>query len=332
MKVRHPIALSSWFAAPFSTTVAKTFTPDSTGLVNPSKWPMLIDEIKISARIQNMDQSPEVTATTCYPLSFMEVAFQLASWRFSDDFLPVLAYASNTRAGRHSVRPGFLAGAGTPGDTYIGAEEDLITWKLPKPLYVAPGDLIVPVFRRKKTESTWEQKDFRVRITYLGRIVDMLKPRMIDVPYVACVQNPRLSTSSLFTDTASLYNKFQVPWVVERLIGYFTNTITGTQVAGQPALQGFFPTTSVASNGVGIMLKDHNDVPLTNIANVASLTLANGASVGFNIPFGPQNNSWIINKVLEPREFISVEFPLVTTSSVPMPVISAVGTRQEALR
>jgi hypothetical protein len=76
-------------------------------------------------------------------------------------------------------------------------------------------------------------------------------------------------------------------------------------------------------NGNGVTLK------LTGSDGVRMTT---DNEIGFAVPFGVWNNSWIVNKVLNPGDYISVEYPNVITNGSPRPMISAIGTRVEALR
>jgi hypothetical protein len=323
INIRHPIALSTSVTITNSATADQTISPGTAGLTNPTRFGMFLDEIRIAATAKPASNTPP----TVFPLAYLSAQFTLGSWRLSDTHVPVLLYGSNSRAGDYTAYPSYLSEASQPGTAAQSSSvSGTISWRLPKPLYIPPGDTLIPTFRRLAATYSGGRFDFRVRVTYLGRVVDMFRPRLVDVPYVNFFRHPT-GTPARSSGIAErgFHNPFQGPLTIERFVGrvIYENGLRSGYAGWDPADLSADLMTVGTDNGNGVTLK------LTGSDGVRMTT---DNEIGFAVPFGVWNNSWIVNKVLNPGDYISVEYPNVITNGSPRPMISAIGTRVEALR
>lgn len=160
-----------------------------------------------------------------------------------------------------------------------------VVFRLPKPLYLNPGDMFVPRFH-----NNWIN-DVDIQVTYAARRTPV-RPAENWYPYVSSFTSQQFNVlpgtdSFLLESTPSdLVNPYDVPLLVDRLVGFIgTNAPRGYfgQVQRNPC--------DYAGDYLNVRLFDSAERPI-----VRDLT-------PFNMLFNLQGRAWQMKSILHPHEY-----------------------------
>jgi len=254
---------------------------DVTRLQNPFRTPMLLDEVRFI--MADFGQK-----------NFLQAKFRLGRTSLTRDYTPIGNFCKNMR-GNCSV----------------------LTWRLPKPLYIPANEYLVPHIRNTFTSTR------SLEVIYAGRSLaaDAPVPKSMFVPWVAAYQAPSVaSTGATGTDTtvvsseADIVNPLDETVYVQRFIGRYQSV--DALGNSEPPAQYLDNTLIRAVNHEGtIMVKD--STPFGNL-------------------FDYTTKVWPAGTVLPPKGFflfeIQRDFTGFTVSETTAPIISMVGYREVQLR
>lgn len=204
-------------------------------------------------------------------------------------------------------------------------------WKLPKPMYLPPGQSLTPSFYR--TADGWGGNVY-AGIAVVGRdLGDIAEPAPVktDVPYVAYYE-PTGGQSSAISSELDLTNPFVVPLAVQRFIGRQLQT---TLVGGPGA-------TPTAGEFGGV--SGNATAPTELYTDIASVQLKDSYGqnvtrdlISFGNAFDPLSRGWTFQRILQPKERYLVQLQsILNASNYPsgaytQPMISMIGWREEML-
>ena len=261
---------------------------DPTALTNPSRNAMLLDEIRI--RVLEIQE----------PL-LIRAQFRLGRVPLTNGFVPI----------------------GCFGKSLLPGDATQFTWKLPRPMYIPPGEFLAAQFQyASDVVAAFPSASPVVQVLYCGRSLasDFPRPAEIDVPWVAAfIPPPRASGVADYIDVSTesdLVNPFDVPVKVQRFIGFFFGSASSVKEAvGFADLTGAAYMTVRAADSRGrIMVRD---------------------STPFSHLFSHIDKSWDVNTVLEPHGFYLFQldraYSTYTALSKLQACISMVGSRKVQL-
>lgn len=205
-----PLLLSSEIA--LSLNQVKEF--DQPALTNPDGCGMLIDEIRFSA----------IGSESNFGVGGMAIraTFRLGIHELTNVPVPIWNLGKSLMGSENLISP--ATGEPSPRRT-------VNTWRLPKPLYIPPGELLVPRahYVPSLVAGAFDpQQQATVRVTYACRALPRgtPPPEVIRVPWVSFVQAPlieldtaNVSSYEFESMISDLSNPFEVPLHLERFIG-----------------------------------------------------------------------------------------------------------------
>lgn len=176
------------------------------------------------------------------------------------------------------------------------------TWRLPRPLYVPAGAVIIPTF----THTGLTSSALNVRVGYSGRTI-FKKPKNVFLPWVASYSSPAFSPASSAGSAQSseldLVNPFDQPLNLQRFVG----RIQGVDVNGNVVDE----TTSslIANQYLMARMNDsygraivRNYVPFSSVFSpvTRSWEMSNGARLDPNSYY-----RLFLNKLVSPSDVVA---------------------------
>jgi hypothetical protein len=266
-----------------------TVIPDSQYLQNRYRSGVYLDELVFTV------MRTDVTSDTLRNLGpYIYVKLGLDNLPFSEQFVPLW-----------SLMPTYSRVAETTG-VPLGAME--YRWVLPRPLYMAPGNVIGMI--AKLVNPVNAQEDCTLNIVAKGRFTDQPAPELIDVPFVGVFVSNSVSGSipPFVSQEVGFRSIFDFPMQIQRFIGRYV---------------------------------DSSDDTLAVYSDVAPVTLkledSNGYSIADNLPFqtifDPQRMCWSFDGVLgRKKSYVITLSPIGTvTMANTLSSYSFVGHRSERL-
>lgn len=193
-------------------------------------------------------------------------------------------------------------------------------WRLPSPLYLEPGQTLLPVFQRGLPaglpDDAYDQ-NFTVYVTYAGRTVDpsQPKPRSIQVPYVAPFLTNNASTYQQ-SNEYDLLNMFDKPVRVQRMTGRVYTFLTTTRALETQALT---PRPADIASNLYVKIEDSWGGKMVNDPT--------GPSDVWDIIRG----AWTIDTVMPPKGQYLVKVSNLNTAAGQYLHVALIGERQEAI-
>jgi hypothetical protein len=209
-------------------------------------------------------------------------------------------------------------------------------WKLPRPLVLRRGMALEAKISRQieglslvfPTETT-----LSANLAYVGRVSKKQLPGQITtaVPYVGLFTNVFTSASVTTSGQRDLYNPFQVPLNVQRLIGRWQNIYLDSGIPDQ---------SFIALDTTGVAGRDEFDFPPSQIRTYDGFNVTNGFVPGLSI-WEANTRSLPCNIQLERGEGFEVMIDatggLPSTGAQPTPTgsntsfVTMIGWRNETL-
>jgi len=279
------------------TAPGETAIPKVAHLQNPFRTSTLIDEVRFT--IKSMVTSEPATGMG----GIIHAKFALGRIALSEKFVPIWNYGTlftTHLENEVAQQEGQFA-------TYCTFSH--YRWILPKPLFVPEGNQLVPTFLRDPTMGT-DAGTVTVNVAYAGRALQpgARIPTKLNVPFVGYFEHPSTSEYSQ-SDAKDLYNPFQVPLRIQRLVG---RVLTGT----------FDGVTAGVISPIAPQLK----IIDSNGYSIVDNSSANYTP--FNAIFDAQRRAWTYNRALKAKEWITVQSRFPGGATVRLQ-ISAVGYREE---
>lgn len=193
-------------------------------------------------------------------------------------------------------------------------------WRLPAPLYLEPGQTLLPIFQRGIPAGLPDDgmtNAFTVWVTYAGRVAspNAPRPKTIQVPFVS----PFITdTSATYQETTEndLANPFDKPLRVQRLTGRVY-----TQTAGSSAdeAQALTPTAAGLASVLTVMMEDSWGGKMVNNPT--------GPSDVWDILRG----AWTVDTMLPAKSQYRVRATNLNTAAFQYLHVGLIATREEAL-
>lgn len=315
----EPFDVDKFFAGayPVATSAEVTLVEGGTaqfnsqGLSNYFDNPMAIDEIHFQVRTGY--------SSTLHPvyLNFggtIRIKLMLGRFALSSVFVPIGCLG--TTFGGGTLGYATFASAVYSPETVITeftqfSYTSYFRWKLPRPLVSPVGmpleaqairvpDGISQVFPLADTSVT-------VNMTYVGRAIKKRLPKTIlaPVPYVGLFANVFSTPSVATSGQLDLYNPFQSPLTVQRLIGRWQNV--------------FLDSATPTSSRMGLDVQDGGGTtpivfPLTQVRTFSGFNITNGFIPGDAV-FDANTKSFPLHVMLERGQGIGVDID--STAGVP---------------
>jgi hypothetical protein len=211
------------------------------------------------------------------------------------NLMAILGLRMRLRLGSEELTKGFVPlgclGKVLNDETSMGnGGHNSFVWRLPKPLYVPPSELLVPSFFTAPGASA--PNDYPHEVSYAGYSLEgEPPPSEVHLPW-ASAWVPRkvlvpadVATSQNYIDiskTGDFPNPFPVPLHVQRFIGrYEFGTYSESANVGQD-LAGFLTTVTATDSAGNILVRD--PTPFSHL-------------------FSPIDRCWTVNAVLPPKGF-----------------------------
>lgn len=199
---------------PLHLTASTTLASNSAGgvnavsLKNPLGTPMEILEIKWQLRCTN------------FALSGGSVGckLELGKIPLTNGFVPVWNFGRALNVDQGEIPRDFNIALLIPGIT--GERYNEYTWKLPRPLYIPPGAVVMPTFQHRG----YINENVSVRISYSARSLPAgYKPKTINVPwvssYVSKVFDKMGAADTDQSNETEVVNPFDEPINIQHFVG-----------------------------------------------------------------------------------------------------------------
>lgn len=289
--------------------------PNLQKLVPPMNRPMLVQDISFTI------QTPSATALvdTGSDLQFgsiIRARILAGRHAVTDGFVPLCNFAPLYSRNYDRNNPFFN---NVLTDALVAAQGEFYNhwrWVLPKPMYVAPGEGIQPIFQRSTIYDALLAAgivagSFTVRINVHGTLLYRPQKGMRDIPYVTCFTPTALEAANAFlrSNEKDLNNSLSTTVYVQRFVGHMTQVSSTLLV----------PSTGADSK---IEMADTKGYDVTH-GEASNL-------VAWNSLFPEQRKSWTFNSRLDPNEKFTIGILNGTTENV-LHTVSFVGHREEAI-
>lgn len=242
--------------------------PDKYALQPAFNEALLLDEIRFDY-LKFWDEETRPEEGGAFPWNDIRVEFTMGG-SISFTYQPVPLSALNTSPNPYLWRYG----------------QNSVVFRLPKPLYLNPGDMFVPRLHNNT------DREIQVQVTYATRR-SPVKPAENWYPYITSYTSPQFTMSKdtesfLFESAPSdLVNPYDVPLLVDRLMGFI-----GTAGPMSPDFGGSpMNPSDYVGEYVNVRLFDSNERPI-----VRDLT-------PFNMLFNMQGRAWQMKAILHPHEY-----------------------------
>ncbi len=190
-----------------------TAQPDMDKLSSPFRTPMVITEIRFMSRITDPGDYVNMTFS-------LRVALRVGRFSITDVPTPISMFGTSHDA---------LTEQQMSDNLYVAGQYNVVSfnkWLLPKPLFLRPGESIIP--QASRTVDGYAGTA-RLWITYAGYMLapGTPTPEKLMVPYVGVWMPSRTASTSISDGDFS--NPFKTPLRVQRFIGrLFNSTDWGT--------------------------------------------------------------------------------------------------------
>jgi hypothetical protein len=307
---------------------------DVQALSNVFDTPMVIDEIRTQISL------PDIDLQVANFGGSVRLQLTVGRYALSDTYIPVGCLGTMFDGGELDLT-GITPQVYSPESTYGYIISDPTTvgyfrWKLPRPL-VCPIGMPLQAKISRQVEGLSEiypdTDPLTVNVSYAGRAAKKHLPPDITVPipYVGFFENVFSSASVATSGQLDLYNPFQSPLTVQRLIGRWQNIYLDT---GTPGDSWIGLDQSETSGSTSILF------PSTQIRTFSGFFITNGFIPGQAI-FEANTRSLPMNILLERSEGIEVIIDatagIPSTGAQPTPtgsntsLVTMIGWRNERL-
>lgn len=305
---------------------------DAQALSNFFDTPMVIDEIRVQIK------SPDNFLTIGNFGGSIRLKLTLGRYALTDVYVPVGCLGPTFDGG---TIDNAVYQVGTYSPECIPAQFStyqvgFFRWKLPRPLVVPVGMPLEAKISRQIEGLNLVYPDnttVSVNVAYVGRVTKKRLPKGITVPipYVGLYENVFTSASVAVSGQRDLYNPFQSPLTVQRLIGRWQNIYldSGTPQASLISLDA---NGSLGSTAI--------DFPLTQIRLFDGFNVTNRLIPGASI-WEENTRAFNMNVELGPREGFEVTIDATagvpSTGAQPSPdgsntsLVTMIGWRNEDL-
>jgi len=297
---------------------------DITQLINPFKTSMLLDEIRFQVSAVNAAGVVQDGAFTDLT-GVLHVQLDMGRTPLTKGFVPVWALGKQLDA----LLETSLVSA-------ISNSRRFVTWRLPKPLFVPPGEFVIPQFKLRgdlfnplaAVPAAGVNAD--VRVTYFGRSLpsDYPWPKNLHVPYVAAWSAPVLSSGDVAitnyeveSTEADLVNSLNEPLRLQRFLGRLMTQVPNDSFSGVSApgdtidVGSQFLLVRMGGGTGGIAVRD--EVPFHHL-------------------FSAIDKAWTVGALLPPKSFFQAFLRTGDLSALAgprrwVPQIAMVGWREVQL-
>ena len=282
---------------------------DTRKFVNPNRSPMIIDQIRFYPNMRTYTGTPNLAS----PLASFWVELKLGAISLTRNFIPIGVLAP--RYNGYQV-PISVSGLGIAYNlsNYLDA---VLTWHLPRPLYVPPGLGISARFIQQKPISTYNTPITPVSISMAaaGRSLpqDYVPPAEIDVPWASAAVCNNQAVSRYVSNDADLSNPYNTELRLAQIVGLNAASRDGSSPAARANRAGV--TIQITSSSAKMIIRDPTP---------------------FELIFPSCRGVMETKTVLQPGEFWRAEFeavaPTNALSVVPttteFTAVSIIGTRK----
>ncbi len=262
---------------------------DTGTLQSGFRTPYFIDEIRMQIVSDEYDQGPDVGMVGTWGGigGNLRVQFQTGNRQFSKKPVPMGLYAPVFSPEDFGSLPAGLNGVTPTLRSYCN-----VRWPLPKPLWMAPGDVIQAVFDYLPLNQLGApQPDVTVNVTYVGRTIapGTAAPDTRQIPWVSFFE--KLSDDAYLTTTEEFRNPFTYPMIVQRF--------TERTYSEAPAIGGL---EEQLSNGqLPAMLDSNNQFISMKLEDSLGYAIVKDfAPVG--LVFDTSRHAWTFSRSLGARE------------------------------
>jgi hypothetical protein len=211
-KIKLPPAVSPiCLSTSVSLTAGNTAVGNMADLTSPLRSPMIIDEISFMVKHTETNSATVID----YPGGSIRVKLRTSRFDLTNNYVPIWNFGPVIDETMDSA-----SGWASPQNsvTTSGKDDSLMhfLWKLPKPLFLRPGDMIFPEFQRQSDGVAGTSK---VYITYHGRLmpIDCPIPPEVWIPYVSAWIPTLVNGQTYYVSNKDhFFNKLQVPLHVQR--------------------------------------------------------------------------------------------------------------------
>ncbi len=300
LKTPYPLLLSA--KTPNLTNNAIVSPVDSSFLANPTRQAMFVDEIRFSIPTGAGLSGTGTSGVVVMP--FTGCRLSMGRLAITNGFVPLVLFGKSLNT--TDVTNGGSAQSGF-----------CMTWKLPKPLYVPPGEFISPRFQfilpitPAGGQAVPDPTPFQIEMSIVGRSlpVDCPVPRTIDMPWISFWQSKALnctvSASSTFltrdqSRETDLVNPFNTPLFLQRLVGRLPTVGANANGTFEANDAGFcfigseFVTLRMVNSYGGVLVKDFT--PFYDL-------------------FHLYDKAWTVNTKMPPKTFLTTFLECNTTTS-----------------
>lgn len=307
--------------------------PNSIALVNPHPEPWEVHEIKFSVRPRNATQQASGGLLSCglslgpEPITDSPVPV----WNFGPSYEPDLESVQAFNWGRPAAASFFFPAWDRRVESYY-------RWKLDWPLFILPGQAIIPHFRHTGLADV----PITAGITVSGRrLLHSPSPRRVKVPFVSVWQSNFYSAvgaaAEEFSPESTLRNQFNKPLTVERFIGRICQRIQSAESFFGPTERFSVVTEAFDGPWAQTLFKVRQNDSMGNVI-IRDKT-------GYRSAYGYRTRAWHCQHVLPPGQYHKVrlnkELPagLTLSDSPPATIVdmqaaaqlSMVGWREVSL-
>lgn len=276
-RMRSPILLNSSVSLP----PGATREPEVQALRNPFKVPMLVEEIRFGLMNGIKADSTGWASgwTGMLPIQ-IQVELTLGRAPLTKHFVPVGVLGKRLIG---ASLPILLSSAETIPDTAV-MTNNVIVWKLPKPLYVPPSELLAPKFLYNASSGSTQT----IYIQYACRTLskDDPVPKKIYVPWASAYITPPSADGILISDSteADIVNATDQMLNVERFVGYSASYGAFVEVDPPPTdiIPRLYQMIQAVDSFGNVLVRDP-----TPFATV----------------FNSMDYSWTVNTKLQPKGF-----------------------------
>jgi hypothetical protein len=310
-KIKLPPAVSPiCLSTSVSLTAGNTAVGNMADLTSPLRSPMIIDEISFMVKHTETNSATVID----YPGGSIRVKLRTSRFDLTNNYVPIWNFGPVIDETMDSA-----SGWASPQNsvTTSGKDDSLqhFLWKLPKPLFLRPGDMIFPEFQRQSDGVAGTSK---VYITYHGRLmpIDCPIPPEVWIPYVSA-WIPTLANGQTYyvSNKDHFFNKLQVPLHVQRFIQRIQRTNSGQsrELFDQP----MYGLDAPQAAPLSVKITDSKGYQVC------------GDFVPSSCVFNINRRALTVKTVIDPNEMFIVEYANVPSTTV-QPMLSMIGARKEA--
>lgn len=202
MRAKIVYGLSGTMASPGSAAQML----DTARIRNNDGFGMWVHEIRFSPDSDNTPSPGSTNEVVDSAFALLSVAIEYGRYKLTNDFVPLMALCEVL-----TQRTNFATVARTG------------ICRLPKPMYLPPGEELVFKFRYQDFSTVTSPINQKVRVALIGTILDTA-PRLISLPWFAVAQ--RYATASWQSTEAELVNPSNsTPLQLTRIVGYANGVV-----------------------------------------------------------------------------------------------------------